>query len=180
MDLFGTPTFGTEYVPLYQIKTSHGEKSKLNSTRSCRGENVMSSVRFVPTAVHGVLDYVGGLYLVASPFIFGFASKSGIAVVLRMVLGVGLILYSLFTNYELGIPGLRFIPMSVHLSADFAASVALALAPFLFGYSSLGLNVWLPQVAAGMAVILLVLVSQTSWQGTYSERGERVRFAKVQ
>jgi hypothetical protein len=50
----------------------------------------------------------------------------------------------------------------------------------LFGYSSLGLNVWLPQVAAGMAVILLVLVTQTNPQGTYSKSSERVRFAEVQ
>jgi len=124
----------------------------------------MNSIRFVPTAVHGVLDYIGGIGLIASPFIFRFFSMGGIAVILPMVLGAGLILYSLLTNYELGIPALRLIPMPVHLVFDFVASAFLAVAPFLFGYANEGLNVWLPQVIAGVAVIVLVLVSQTQPQ----------------
>jgi hypothetical protein len=54
--------------------------------------------------------------------------------------------------------------MSVHLTVDFVASAFLALAPFLFGYSNEGVNVWLPQVIAGVAVMLLVLVSKTQQQ----------------
>ena len=121
----------------------------------------MNTVRFVPTRVHGIFDYIGGIGLIASPFIFGFYSMGGIAVILPIVLGIGLILYSLLTNYERGIPGLRFIPMPAHLIFDFVAAALLAVAPFLFSYSNLGLNVWLPQVIAGVAVILLVIVSQT-------------------
>lgn len=124
----------------------------------------MNSIRFVPTAVHGVFDYVGAIGLIASPFIFGFADMGGIAVFLPIVLGAGLLLYSLLTDYELGIPGVKFIPMSVHLTVDFVASALLAVAPFLFGYANLGLNVWLPQVIAGVSVILLVLVSKTDPQ----------------
>ena len=85
----------------------------------------------------------------------------GIAVILPIVLGAGLLLYSLLTDYELGIPALRVIPMSVHLIVDFVAAAFLAVAPFLFGYSNQGLNVWLPQVIAGVSVMLLVLVTQT-------------------
>ena len=124
----------------------------------------MNSIRFVPTAVHGVFDYVGAIGLIASPFVFGFADMGGIAVFLPIVLGAGLLLYSLLTDYELGIPGMKFIPMSLHLSVDFVASAFLAVAPFLFGYKNLGLNVWLPQVIAGISVILLVLVSKTDPQ----------------
>jgi hypothetical protein len=121
----------------------------------------MNAIRFVPTRVHGIFDYIGGIGLIASPFIFGFFSMGGIAVILPIVLGIGLILYSLLTNYERGIPGLRFIPMLAHLIFDIVAAALLAAAPFLFGYSNQGLNVWLPQVIAGVAVILLVIVSQT-------------------
>ena len=121
----------------------------------------MNTIRFVPTQVHGIFDYIGGFGLIASPFIFGFYSMGGIAVILPIVLGIGLILYSLLTNYERGIPGLKFIPMPVHLVFDFVAAAFLAVAPFLFSYSNQGLNVWLPQVVAGIAVILLVIVSQT-------------------
>jgi len=124
----------------------------------------MNSIRFLPTAVHGVFDYAGAIGLVASPLIFGFADVGGIAVFLPIVLGAGLLIYSLLTDYELGIPVVKFIPMSVHLSVDFVASAFLAVAPFLFGYKNLGLNVWLPQVIAGISVILLVLVSKTDPQ----------------
>ena len=139
----------------------------------------MNNIRFVPTAVHGVFDYVGGVGLIASPFIFGFFKMGGLAAALPVVLGAGLIVYSLLTNYELGIPALRFIPMSVHLTVDFVASAFLAVAPFLFGYSSQGLNIWLPQVLAGVGVMVLVLVSQTQPQSAYVRSDASVGFARV-
>ena len=121
----------------------------------------MNSIRFVPSSVHGIFDYIGGIALIACPFIFGFYGMGGIAVILPIVLGVGLIVYSLLTDYERGIPGLKFIPMQVHLILDFVAALFLIAAPFLFGFASKGLNVWLPFVVAGVGVVLLVLVSQT-------------------
>jgi hypothetical protein len=121
----------------------------------------MNSIRFVPTWLHGFFDYIGGIGLIAAPFVFGFFSAGGIAVILPMVLGVGLILYSLLTNYERGIPGLKFIPMPAHLILDFVAAALLAASPFLFGFSNQAPNVWLPHFVAGITVILLVLVSQT-------------------
>ena len=121
----------------------------------------MSNIRFVPTFVHAYIDYIGGIALILAPFVFGFAYVGGIAVILPMVLGVGLILYSLLTNYELGIPGVKFIPMTYHLIFDFVAAALLAASPFLFGFYNRPLNVWLPHVAVGIVVILLVLVTQT-------------------
>src|SRR5262249_10485583 len=121
----------------------------------------MNSIRFVPTEVHAVFDYVGGVGLIASPFVFGFYGMGGIAVLLPLTLGIGLIAYSLLTDYELGLPGMRVVPMWMHLTVDFVASALLAVAPFLFGYSSQGPNVWLPQVIAGIGVMLLVLVTKT-------------------
>jgi hypothetical protein len=121
----------------------------------------MDSIRFLPTSVHGVLDYLVGIALIAAPFLFGFAYVGGIAVYLPIVLGVGLILYSLVTKYELGVPGIRFIPMPYHLIFDFVAAALLAASPFIFGFSSKPLNVWLPHLIVGITVILVVLVSQT-------------------
>ena len=76
-------------------------------------------------------------------------------------MGIGLILYSLVTKYELGVPGIKFIPMPYHLIFDFIAAVLLAVSPFLFGFSSKPLNVWLPHLVVGIAVVLVVLVSKT-------------------
>jgi drug/metabolite transporter (DMT)-like permease len=121
----------------------------------------MSSIRFVPTRVHGIFDYVGGIALISAPFVFGFFSVGGIAVILPMVLGVGLIVYSLLTRYELGIPAIKFIPMPLHLLFDFVAAALIAVSPFLFGFYHNTPNVWLPHLISGIVVILLVLVSQT-------------------
>lgn len=121
----------------------------------------MSSIRFVPTQVHGIFDYVGGVALISAPFLFGFFSVGGIAVILPMVLGVGLIIYSLLTRYELGIPAIKFIPMPLHLLFDFVAAALIAVSPFLFGFYHDAPNVWLPHLISGLVVIVLVLVSQT-------------------
>ena len=86
------------------------------------------------------------------------------AAIIPMVLGVGLIVYSLLTNYELGIPGLKVLPMSLHLIFDLVASVFLALSPFLFGFIHQAPNAWLPHLILGVVVILLVAVSQTQYQ----------------
>ena len=124
----------------------------------------MKTIRFIPTGVHAYFDYIGGIGLLAAPFVFGFYSAGGAAVIIPIVLGIGLILYSLLTNYELGIPDLKFIPMPVHLAFDLVAAVFLAISPFLFGFINKAPNAWLPHIIAGVTVILLVLVSQTRYQ----------------
>jgi hypothetical protein len=115
-------------------------------------------MRFIPTRVHGVLDYLVGIALIAAPWLFGFAEVGGAAVVIPIVLGIGLIVYSLFTRYEWGPFG--FIPMPVHLVFDIVASLFLALSPWLFGFADEAVNVWLPHVLVGVTVIIVVLFSQ--------------------
>ncbi len=121
----------------------------------------MDTIRFLPTSVHGVLDYLVGIALIAAPWIFGFAYVGGAAVYVPIVLGIALILYSLVTRYELGIPGIKFLPMPYHLVIDFLAAVFLAASPWIFGFASKPLNVWLPHLVVGIVVVLVVLVSQT-------------------
>lgn len=115
-------------------------------------------MRFIPTKVHGALDYIVGIALILAPFIFGFFDYGGAAVVIPMVLGVGLIVYSLFTRYEWG--PFKLIPMPVHLVFDIVASLFLALSPFLFGFSSAAPNVWVPHVVVGITVIVVVIFSK--------------------
>ena len=117
------------------------------------------SYRFIPTKVHGALDYIVAIALIFAPMIFGFSNVGGPAVVIPMLLGVGLFLYSLFTKYEWGI--VKVIGMPYHLIVDVVASLFLLLSPFIFGFSDEALNVWLPHVAVGITVILVVIFSQT-------------------
>jgi len=126
-------------------------------------------MRFIPTKVHGILDYVVGAALIVAPWLFGFAGVGGAAVIIPIVLGVGLIVYSLFTKYEWGPFGL--IPMPVHLAFDIVASLFLALSPWIFGFAGESVNVWLPHVVVGAAVIVVVLFSQTQPQGSSAKTG---------
>ncbi len=117
------------------------------------------SYKFIPTKVHGALDYIVAIALIAAPYLFDFKDVGGAAVVIPMVLGVGLFLYSLFTKYEWGL--IKVLGMPYHLIVDVVASVFLAASPFLFGFNDMALNVWLPHVVVGLTVILVVIFSKT-------------------
>ncbi len=73
--------------------------------------------------VHGVLDYLTGVLLAASPWIFGFAHQH-LAPQFALIFGGGMVLYSLLTNYELGV--VRLLPFPVHRFIDFAVGFLLA------------------------------------------------------
>jgi SPW repeat len=122
-------------------------------------------MRFIPTKFHAPLDYIVGAGLIAAPWIFQFSDVTA-ATVLSIVLGIGLIVYSLFTNYELGV--WKVAPMAVHNLIDIVAGALLVVSPWLFGYADEGTNVWLPLVVVGLAAIFLGLTTKQS--GGYSYR----------
>lgn len=117
------------------------------------------SYKFIPTKVHGALDYIVGIALILAPWIFNFMAVGGAAVIIPMVLGVGLIAYSIFTKYEWGL--IKVLGMPYHLIFDVVASLFLALSPWIFGFANQPLNVWLPHVVVGITVILVVIFSQS-------------------
>lgn len=85
-------------------------------------------MRFLPTRVHGVIDYLWGIALIAIPFVAGFA-EAPFAKWIAIVFGAGAIAYSLVTDYEVGL--VRLVPVPIHLGLDIVAGLALALAPWL-------------------------------------------------
>jgi hypothetical protein len=122
-------------------------------------------MRFIPTLLHAPLDYLVGAGLIAAPWIFQFSGHST-PTVLSVVLGIGLIAYSLITNYELGV--WKIAPMAVHNLFDILAGALLAVSPWLFGFADEGANVWAPVLVVGLAAIFLGLT--TKQQGGYSYR----------
>lgn len=114
-------------------------------------------MRFIPTKVHAPLDYIVGAVLIAGPWIFQY-SDSTPATVVSIVLGIGLIAYSLFTNYELGV--WKVAPMAVHNLIDVVAGALLAVSPWLFGFADEGTNFWAPFVVIGVAAIFLGLTTK--------------------
>lgn len=85
-----------------------------------------------------------GILLTAAPWIFDF-SRGGAETIIPVVLGSGMILYSLLTNYEMGV--IKVIPIRTHLGIDFISGIFLAISPWLFGFSEF---VYLPHLIVGV------------------------------
>ncbi len=113
---------------------------------------------FIPTRVHGVLDYLTAGVLIGAPAMLGFR-KNGMQTWLPMALGVGTIGYSLLTDYELGV--VRVLPMPLHLAMDAASGALLASSPWLFGFASEGPRHWVPHVLAGATEMLAAATTRT-------------------
>ena len=111
-------------------------------------------MRFIPTRVHGYLDYAMGALLIVSPWLFGFAD-GGAAQWIPVVLGVGALAYSLLTDYELG--AIRTIPMGTHLLLDLLSGALLAVSPWLFGFDE---RVWVPHLILGLLEVGAALTTR--------------------
>lgn len=104
-------------------------------------------MRFIKTKVHGYLDYLVGLLLIAAPWIFNFY-RGGAETWTPVILGASAIIYSLLTDYELG--ALPILPMRTHLLIDLMSGILLAASPWLFGFAD---YVWEPHLILGILEI---------------------------
>lgn len=112
-------------------------------------------MRFIPTRIHAILDYLGGIVLIALPFLFGFESEA--ATWIMVILGVGVLLYSAMTDYELGL--VRKLPMPGHLAMDGIGGVLLLVSPWLFGFADV--DPWWLFVLLGVGEICAALCTHT-------------------
>jgi hypothetical protein len=111
-------------------------------------------MRVIPTRIHGVIDYLTGVLLIASPWIFGFAI-GGPAQWVPVILGALVLGQSLVTDYERGLA--RLLPMPMHLVLDFLNGLLLAASPWLFSFAD---QVWVPHVAIGLFEIVMSLITE--------------------
>jgi len=120
------------------------------------------SLRMIPTSVHGAVDYLTGGALLAAPKVLGIDDDRRAALVLRSA-GGGALVYSLITDYELGL--LRLLPMPAHLALDAASGVLVAASPWLFGFAGRGPRYWLPHVLVGAMEVLAATSTRTEPAG---------------
>lgn len=104
-------------------------------------------MKFIDRKTHGYLDYVVGLLLIAAPWLLDFY-RGGAETWVPVVLGAGVIVYSLLTDYELG--AARKIPFGAHLTLDVAGGIFLAISPWLFNFDE---HVYLPHLIVGIMEI---------------------------
>lgn len=106
------------------------------------------------TRLHGMLDYLLALALVAAPWVLGFADGAGAAP--PIVAGVALLAYSLATDYELG--ALHRLQIPHHLWLDALVGLALAISPWVLGFDQ---EVWAPHVLAGVVLVVAAALTPT-------------------
>ena len=112
-------------------------------------------MRFISTRTHAYVDYVLGILLIIAPWLFGFNDAGGWAVWVPIILGLGLLVVSLMTRYELSIA--KVIPMSTHLGLDIGLGVVLIISPWVFGFADV---IWWPHVLVGILEVGAGLCTQ--------------------
>ena len=89
---------------------------------------------FIPPFAHGLLEYGGGVLLLAASFLFGFESDAATAV--SIVAGLGMLALAASSASSTGLA--KVIPLGIRVLLDLAAVALLVAAPFLFGFSGEG------------------------------------------
>jgi hypothetical protein len=107
----------------------------------------------IPRRIHAIIDYLVGVSLVLAPFVLGFAD-GGNAQWVTIGFGLVAVLYSLLTDYELGLVGL--FSYRNHLVVDILFALALIAAPWALAFHE---TVWWPHFAVGVTGLLVVALS---------------------
>lgn len=110
----------------------------------------MNSIRFLTPTIHGLGDYAAAVALIVLPFLLAF---DGLALWLSVAGGVGLIAYSLLTDYTFSVGSV--ISFKTHLILDLAAAAAFIAAPFVFGWTGLVMGYYFVMAAGVIVVVAL-------------------------
>jgi hypothetical protein len=78
---------------------------------------------------HGVIDYLVGFGLIASPRLWHFGDQN-VMPGAAMLMGAMIVFYSVITDYELGL--LKMIPFAGHLFFDLLIGIGLLCSPWIF------------------------------------------------
>ena len=84
----------------------------------------------IPPFVHGVLEYVVAVLLIAAPIVLGFDSDAAQA--LSIVLGITVLVIAASTQSPTGLA--KVIPVGIHAVLDLVLAGGKIASPFLFGF----------------------------------------------
>jgi len=129
------------------------------------------SIRFIPTRVHALIDYVVGPTLVVAPAVLRLRRTSPESLAPRVVGGVQTV-YSNLTDYEMSLKDV--VPLQVHLALDGIGGAALALIPQVTGARKRGLKHWLPHLAIGAFEIGMAVLTKPEPEKPQSTREKNV------
>ncbi len=132
--------------------------SKADNERVESAFNVLRKIeiRFLTPSVHGLLDYMAVTVLLVAPFAFGFADTNVLALYISLILGVGLLVYSLFTDYTYSLSGA--ISFRIHLLFDALSGSGAIVIPFIFGFEGAAKIYY---IVMGAGVLLVVVLTDS-------------------
>lgn len=117
------------------------------------------TMKFLTPTLHGLGDYAAAAALILGPLFLGIAEQSVIAHWFSIAGGIGLIVYSLLTDYTFSIA--KAIPFKAHLLLDAAAGVAFLALPFVLGLDGV-VRLYFFVMGAGVLFVVAVSDSQTA------------------
>lgn len=122
-------------------------------------------IKVFSTRVHGMLDYGAAILLILVPRLLNLP---GDVTTLLTVLGLGVIVYSLITRYELSLA--KLLPMVVHLAIDGLAGLLLLVLAVWYSLNNADTAVWLTLLIFGLlelgAALMTDPVSPVEASGT--------------
>lgn len=113
-------------------------------------------MKFLSTRTHGMIDYLVGLLLIVSPWLFNFAGDN-ISTWIPVIVGAVVIVYSLFTDYEYGL--MPEITMRGHMMLEAITGIFLAVSPWVFNFEYF---VYVPHLIFGLVLVALSLTTETT------------------
>ena len=113
-------------------------------------------MRRLSSRIHGVLDYIVGIFLVLTPWLFGYVTVGAPETWLAIGGGSAVIVYSLLTDYELGV--WRQLEFRAHLWLDGLVGFTLLIWAWLFAAAEWAL--WMPHLVAGVLLVVMPLLSE--------------------
>lgn len=106
-------------------------------------------MKLISIKLHSLLDYIIGITLILSPWIFMF-KKDIFEAGSPIIIGVIVIVYSLLTRYNYSL--FKVIPFRINLMLDMACGFVLAISPWILNFEEV---VYVPHVFLGTVQILL-------------------------
>ena len=99
---------------------------------------------FISTKFYGVINWIGCILLMGTPWVMGYYTLGGAALFLPLLIGWLEFIMAVFSDSEHGL--IRVFPMDMHLFLDVIVGSFLMASPFIYAFSG---DVFWPQVLLG-------------------------------
>ena len=109
----------------------------------------------IPAFVHGVIEYIAGVLLIAAPFLFAFDSDTATGI--SVAAGVIVLVVTASTAMSTGL--IKSIPVQAHVMLDYVLAVLLIASPFVFAFDDDGTATAFFHVL-GIAHLLLTIATR--------------------